>query len=858
MALVLRSAMATLELKTFSPKSSALQPSQIKARNARIIHDLTRRSEKPKRPVMRDLTHLNPKNIFVFFRSACGNRHFLKTLLMAVGLSLTSCLATESSSSSSSIPAITVDLGFSGVSSVANLNASTLKISWTVATSTAVVGYRVYERLPDGTLSALIETSHTTASYNHSGLTAGTYHNYVVRALNDKGLTDGNTIFKGAYTFAGITSATITGTTTATINFPAAGSFASGVNIYATARGATTLLGTVSNSATTYSATGLRSGTAYRFSVKSYDVNNAEDANAAAASGQTTSLSSTRYRGPLLVQAYGDASGAPSGTPAARQVSITWLPFTSATTSTTYTLVRTAKDATFDMNTTTACTSTTSTSCRVCTATGITAQTCTDTNVGATPNVYDYAVTLNSYTNWPEDLPTSGSNPYRITVAIPPDNMVLVHRDSANYEMCQLMNRTSDPLNHQRCPYAGLGAVAYSIGPTNGPLNLDPNFYDLGYNFFIDRWEAGCNWTTQANSGMCGAGATAGNCFGNVDPASTIGAPGNVYYRTDTGTCSYKRTAGAAWITANSSSLTAEERAIVYTAAPNSGAGRRPPLTQVDQNRSWDFCQSVTEVNYGQKRLLRNRESKVAAAWQSLTGEPNALSDTVIDGMENGSTYAHSAGNYSCNSSTHSGIAAGAFTTTNLAGDAGDAIASFTLGSLETSKCVSRFGAQDLVGNVWEWTSDQMTCSNVSHTCSGANSALDIGNGYSAGFDMQSFLFNGIQGPGGTSAGQVGPNYTAEWPLTGQNFSAANFSFPLGLPLVGTDSGYSNTIASKAAKFHGDYFYLFTDNGNTSRGLFVSGAWSNGSNAGRWISHWYDTPLVTHYNIGFRCALPAE
>ncbi len=261
------------------------------------------------------------------------------------------------------------------------------------------------------------------------------------------------------------------------------------------------------------------------------------------------------------------------------------------------------------------------------------------------------------------------------------------------------------------------------------------------------------------------------------------------------------------------------------------------------------------------------------AAWRSLTSEPNMdgtsdpLTDTQIGTFETGSAVtSHTTLNY-CNGTTHSGITATTFTGTELAKVAAGGPDSFIIGSVGTKNCVSRYGAQDHVGNVWQWVSDQMTCSTASHTCSGIQSTVDTSNGYSSGFDMNNFLFNGIIGPGSTTAGQVAANYTSEWSIgsgviggtgSGQGFGAGYFSFPMGLPMVGNDSGNAKSIAANSAKFHGDYIYINSDNGNASRGLIAGGYWNFGGNVGRWSSNWYYTPSNTNTYIGLRCAMPAE
>ncbi|NJM10173.1 MAG: SUMF1/EgtB/PvdO family nonheme iron enzyme, partial [Bdellovibrionaceae bacterium] len=350
------------------------------------------------------------------------------------------------------------------------------------------------------------------------------------------------------------------------------------------------------------------------------------------------------------------------------------------------------------------------------------------------------------------------------------------------------------------------------------------------------------------------------NCYGSgTNPVNTIGVPGNVYYRTDTGSCFVKKSDNT-WTDANQT-LTTIQRSSIVTNEPTAQGGYRPPLVNINQANANATCNAMVDSTYGAKRLLRKREFTAAAGFAKYQGEPNYLDDTAIATLETGSTTGAHTSLYQCNSSNHTGITAGAFKSTKLAGDAGDAVKSFTIGSLETSNCVSRFGAQDMVGNVWEWNSDQAYCNSSAsaistpyslgaYACIGTASAIDSGNGYSSGFDMNGFMFDGFQGPGGS-------NLVSEWNFQDLNFSANYFNVPMALPLVGNDNGNAIGIAANSAKLHGDRFWLYTGNGS-SRGLFSGGNWYNGSNNGRWTTNWSNSPSNAINHLGFRCALPAE
>lgn len=728
------------------------------------------------------------------------------------------------------------DLTFSGATAANVLSANTLQIVWSAGTGSSISNYKVYEIAADGvTKTALTTLPSSTLSYTISGASQGV-HTYLVRALSATGMEDSNTNYVAAFPYAGLSSAVATGLTTATVTFPAVASGATNINIFCKPLGGSypaTPNAQVGIAATSANITGLASGRTYTCYAAPF-INNVSYANNTLLSFQTTSNSSTKYNGVILVSAYGAAPTAPSG-PTAAQVNLTFKYFgTSASANQSYTVVRVGKGATLDMTTTTACTSGVTSSCKLnCSLTNVPgAQTCTDNDVAASPQQYDYAVTLLSSDGKAEELPTGNDSPYRITVAVPPANMVLVHRDSANYEHCQLMGRTSDPLNHQRCAITGasmLGATAYNSNPGASPLNLSTSYYDFGYNLFVDRWTAACNWDSY------GGGAPTGSTSGTV------------YYDANAGSC-YVNQSGT-WYSMNSPTLSANSLKLGYTITPST-TSRRPPITVIDQVQSYATCQSIVDPTYGPKRLLRHREFIAAAAWPSLTGEPNAMSDATIAAMEAPAAGNHASGTYACNSDTHNGIANAAFNSTGyeLSRNLAAGPDSFTIGSTGTKNCVSRFGLQDHVGNVWQWNSDQMSCNSGTSICTGAKSALDAGNGYSSGFDMNGFLFNGTQGPGGTA--------TMNWSISNGSFSAVNFNYALGLPLVGNDNGNAVSVSTDSAKFHGDYFYLDPGNGNASRGLFAGGYWSDGAYDGRWLSDWrFADARVT---VGFRCGLPAE
>jgi antitoxin component YwqK of YwqJK toxin-antitoxin module len=118
---------------------------------------------------------------------------------------------------------------YGGAKAAVNLDDTRIQITWNAASG--IVGYRIYEMLNDGSLSALRTVPPSATSFIHSGLTACTEHNYIVRIVNSDGTTDSNLKIVSAMTFAGATSAVSQLSGNAKVNFSACLA-ASVINVY--------------------------------------------------------------------------------------------------------------------------------------------------------------------------------------------------------------------------------------------------------------------------------------------------------------------------------------------------------------------------------------------------------------------------------------------------------------------------------------------------------------------------------------------------------------------------------------------------------------------------------------------------
>jgi hypothetical protein len=717
--------------------------------------------------------------------------------------------------------------------------------------------------------------------------------------------------------YPGATSAMATSTTCATIAFNSANSYnasLSGVNIYASARsGPYVLKASVGNGITSFNVCGLLSGTSYNFRVNPV-ASGIEYPNFSTVSAQTISVTSTAYQNVLLVQAFGDAPNAPlnangSGTPftvndtfiqpSSRIVNITWLSFAGATYATQYALVRTGSGNTLDATTTTPCTNALLTSCLVCSnQIGLGSKTCSDSNIAAAPQVYDYTVVEYAASNWPEETPIAGDNAYRITVPIPPLNMSLTQRDSANYQMCSQMGKQPiDPLNHQRCPYNGRGAVPFATNPGNSALNLNSNFYDFGYNLFVDRWDTACNWTRaftdsngnpsptsgSANSINCTGvtNATAGNCYGSAAPVGGTSSSYNaVFYNTSNNGC-YLNKSGT-WTPAASLSASAD---LALLGSNDPGAyGGQPPLWGLSPISSNTYCNTVNVTPYGKKRAMRIREYMASSEFQVLGGDPAPSKAYSWSGSNTISSQTYAANNAvtsagACqryyNISSSGGIytsnEGAQFNSNNIANFAtsrasgyemaGTANAAVVIGASGTRNCVSRTGMQEPFGGYGFFMSDEIICSSTTVTCQGITSLID-----SANTDISTFTLNGIDGVApilNTTYNYVGLWYPFSVGVVGgsgfsQGYGAGYFNYPLGIPLVSNsiDNGNDLVIASTP---------MFNDN-NIETGFWGSQVWYNNTyytptSAGYGESRLglsWGIPATSNQNISPRCVLPAQ
>jgi hypothetical protein len=275
------------------------------------------------------------------------------------------------------------------------------------------------------------------------------------------------------------------------------------------------------------------------------------------------------------------------------------------------------------------------------------------------------------------------------------------------------------------------------------------------------------------------------------------------------------------------------------------------------------------------------------------------MSDSLITDLEQGYSLNVQS---RCNSANANGID-GAFTDSpipstsyiySIPGTASSTIRSIYTGSIPfaqnagTESCSSRYGLQDVYGNVAEWVKDSMTC-DVGYTCKSiqgtATTATDLGrydfstNGYSD-TASSSYAFDLVTGPyndqNADSIAGAGDGFLTSWDFRDELFGAGKFSFPMGMPMnvdiasttVSTSQALSwlldigPTSGITTSQLHEDGIILNTANVNnastnpTQTGSFAQGgSYLSGNRAGRYSSELIpDADLRS--DVGFRCYIP--
>lgn len=493
-------------------------------------------------------------------------------------------------------------------------------------------------------------------------------------------------------------------------------------------------------------------------------------------------------------------------------------------------------------------------------------RTFTDTTAIAGKMYYYSVRPVDNRRNFPTYTPEMFSE---VRVLASPANYSFVHRWIVNQEICNGMNITTattpyhvDQSNNFRCEYFGPG--------DNGS-----GYYDYGRDLLVDTQELGCPYAAAPK-------CSANGCVG-IGAPSVTGAPlaaDDLYYDRGAGVC-YRYT-GAAW-------TSMESAAVGASLADKLRSALNAPLVNITQPKAATICStrpvpSGTDLTFtATNAILPSKKDYNAYASHKIN-----ITDPEITELEQGFSLNVQS---RCNSSAASGIET-AYTDSSIPstsfiysipGTAASNIRSIYTGSIPwgsskgTEACVSRFGIQDLYGNVAEWTTDKMSCA------SGFSCIADITASYYGyvfggadryAFDLKSGPYNDADGSG---TANVTDAFLTSWTFTDELFSAGKFSYPIGLPInvdiesvfptstaldwlldIGPSSGITtNKLHEDGIIVNGEAVNDTTPNATQTGAFAVGGSYLSGNLAGRFSSEL--VPLVeSGSDIGLRCIVPID
>lgn len=353
-----------------------------------------------------------------------------------------------------------------------------------------------------------------------------------------------------------------------------------------------------------------------------------------------------------------------------------------------------------------------------------------------------------------------------VRVLAPTANYAFVHRWMANQEICNSMHMTTsttnkvDPTKNYRCPFTGpgddngcnytkiatacdgsscIGSALPAALSGGSPLNAlfyntsdstcykntvdggatwvaqaATHYYDIGKDMLVDISEAGCPYTAAP-------ACTSNGCIGIGSPTSLglSASTNNIYYDRSSGACYINIDNSTGW---NSYNVATAPQILAASAKVNTALN--PPLTNLSQAQSSLVCSNrsiatptANLTSMGTTTpLLPSKKEFIA-----YSSAPVGVLDTVITAMEEGFSLNVQS---RCNSSSANGLET-AYSDSNIPstsfiysvpGTSSSGIRSLYTGSVpwvsnySTETCSSRYGIQDVYGNVAEWVKDSMTC----------------------------------------------------------------------------------------------------------------------------------------------------
>jgi hypothetical protein len=357
-----------------------------------------------------------------------------------------------------------------------------------------------------------------------------------------------------------------------------------------------------------------------------------------------------------------------------------------------------------------------------------------------------------------------------------------------------------------------------------------------------------------------------------------------VYYDRSTGSCYINNNGSGGWVDFNSASS-----ATIATAAAKTNTALNAPLVNISQSQSSVVC-SQRSSSSATANLTGTISSAILPTKKEYIGfaaAPFGMTDSLITDLEQGFSLNVQS---RCNSSIANGldfaysdsiVPPTSFNYT-LPGTSSSGIRSLYTGSVSwvnnygTETCSSRYGIQDVYGNVSEWAQDKMTCSSHYICTTGTGTPMgdyDFG-GKKYAFDLVTGPYNDADGDS-TTIGADG--FLTNWDFKDKLFDSGKFSFPIGMPIntsittalptsltlpylldIGPTQGItSGQLHEDGIIVNGDIINNSSTNPTQTGSFAQGGSYLSGNRSGRYSSELVPDSTVRP-DIGFRCYIPID
>jgi hypothetical protein len=311
-----------------------------------------------------------------------------------------------------------------------------------------------------------------------------------------------------------------------------------------------------------------------------------------------------------------------------------------------------------------------------------------------------------------------------------------------------------------------------------------------------------------------------------------------------------------------------------------SSAAYLPPLVNVTQSKAKSLCEtrtgSITGYSVSTAYTLPSRRDQIAySAWSEDIDDFDV--STFETGLNlNSTSKCNASGANGITTSYSNGAIPNSATLFTIPGTATSSIRSIFTSSISTGQpltplCVSRYGVQDVVGNVSEWVAEKFDCTSGTQCLGDASLSprSKLSAAATTGSAFSTYSMDGVRGPCVDSDGDlICDAFFTDFAFDDEVFGANYMLLPVGLPghlkwvtdyptnevtPFYFEMGPTNGITS--GQLHEDGMVFESGVSGQSAAVAIGGDYTSLEKAGRYYMKLYQT-TSTNPKTGFRCVAP--